>query len=178
MLNTDSTALIVIDIQVALTRVMHEKDRLIDKARRLVQGANALGLPIILTEQYPKGLGHTIPEIAELIEPEPVEKTAFSCCGEEAFVAAVEALGRRQLLLCGIETHVCVYQTARELAERGYEVEVVADAVSSRTIGNKLIGLDRIKASGAKLTTVEMALFELLKVAGGDAFKQVVKIVK
>jgi nicotinamidase-related amidase len=178
MLNTDSTALIVIDIQVALTRVMHEKDRLIDKARRLVQGANALGLPIILTEQYPKGLGHTIPEIAELIEPEPVEKTAFSCCGEEAFVAAVEALGRRQLLLCGIETHVCVYQTARELAERGYEVEVVADAVSSRTIGNKLIGLDRIKAVGAKLTTVEMALFELLKVAGGDAFKQVVKIVK
>jgi nicotinamidase-related amidase len=178
MLNTDSTALIVIDIQVALTRVMHEKDRLIDKARRLVQGANALGLPIILTEQYPKGLGHTIPEIAELIEPEPVEKTAFSCCGEEAFVAAVEALGRRQLLLCGIETHVCVYQTARELAERGYEVEVVADAVSSRTIGNKLIGLDRIKAVGAKLTTVEMALFELLKVAEGDAFKQVVKIVK
>jgi nicotinamidase-related amidase len=178
MLNTDSTALIVIDIQVALTRVMHEKDRLIDNARRLVQGANALGLPIILTEQYPKGLGHTIPEIAELIEPEPVEKTAFSCCGEEAFVAAVEALGRRQLLLCGIETHVCVYQTARELAERGYEVEVVADAISSRTIGNKLIGLDRIKASGAKLTTVEMALFELLKVAGGDAFKQVVKIVK
>ncbi len=178
MLNTDNTALIVIDIQVALTRVMHEKGRLVDNAQKLIEGANALGLPIILTEQYPKGLGHTIPEIAELIEPEPVEKTAFSCCGEEAFVQAVEALGRRQLLLCGIETHVCVYQTARELAERGYEVEVAADAVSSRAVGNKLIGLDRIKTAGAKLTSVEMALFELLKVAEGDAFKQIVRIVK
>ena len=178
MLNTDSVALIVVDIQDALARVMHEKDRFVDNARRLVQGANALALPVVVTEQYPKGLGRTIPEIAELIEAEPVEKTAFSCCGEEAFMAAVEALGRKQILLCGIETHVCVYQTARELVERGYEVEVVADAVSSRTIGNKLVGLDRIKDSGAKLTTVEMALFELLKAAGGDAFKQIVKIVK
>jgi len=178
VLNVDSTALIVIDIQDALTRVMHEKDRLVDAARHLIQGANALALPIIVTEQYPKGLGHTIPEVARLMESEPVEKTAFSCCGEKAFVRAIEALGRKQILLCGIETHVCVYQTARDLVERGYEVEVVADAVSSRTIGNKLIGLDRIKESGAKLTTVEMALFELLKVAGGDAFKQIVKIVK
>ena len=178
MVTMDDTALIVIDIQVALTRVMHEKDRLVDNARRLIEGANVLGLPVILTEQYPKGLGHTIPEIAELIESEPVEKTAFSCCGEKAFVGAAEALGRRQLLLCGIETHVCVYQTARDLVERGYEVEVVADAVSSRAIGNKLIGLDRIKAAGAKLTSVEMALFELLKDASGDAFKQIVKIVK
>lgn len=178
MLTVDSTALMVIDIQDALARVMHEKDRFVDNARRLIQGANALALPVVVTEQYPKGLGHTIPEIAELIESEPVEKTAFSCCGEEAFVAAVEALGRKQILLCGIETHVCVYQTARDLVERGYEVEVVADAISSRTIGNKLVGLDRIKESGAKLTTVEMALFELLKAAGGDAFKQIVKIVK
>jgi len=178
VLNAESTALVVIDIQVALARVMHEKDRLIENARKLIQGAKVLGLPIIVTEQYPKGLGRTVPEIAELIDAKPIEKTAFSCCGEAAFVEAVEKLGRSQLVLCGIETHVCVYQTASGLAERGYEVEVAADGVSSRTVSNKLIGLDRMKDAGARLTSVEMALFELLEVAGGDAFKEIIKIVK
>ncbi len=178
MLDTNGAALIVIDIQEKLAAVMHEKDRLILNARRIVQGAQALGLPIVATEQYPKGLGQTVPEVAELLESAPVEKTAFSCCGEPAFVEAIEALGRKQLLLCGIETHVCVYQTACDLVERGYEVEVVADAVSSRTVANKLIGLDRMKEAGAKLTSVEMALFELLRVARGDAFKTIAKLVK
>lgn len=178
MLSTESTALIVIDIQVALARVMHEKDHLIENARKLIQGAKVLGLPIIVTEQYPKGLGRTVPEIAELIDAKPIEKTAFSCCGEAAFVGAVEKLGRSQLVLCGIETHVCVYQTASGLVERGYEVEVAADAVSSRTVSNKLIGLDRMKDAGARLTSVEMALFELLEAAGGDAFKEIIRIVK
>jgi len=178
MLEIKNTALIVIDVQVALARVMHEKDALIENVRKLVQGAGVLGVPALWTEQYPKGLGRTVPELADLMDSDPIEKTSFNCCGDDAFLAAVEKLGRKQLVLCGIETHVCVHQTAAGLLERGYEVEVAADAVSSRTTGNKLIALDRMKATGATLTSVEMALFELLKVAGTDQFKQMIKIVK
>lgn len=178
MLEVNDTALIVIDVQVALARVMHEKEALLENVRKLVQGAGVLGVPVLWTEQYPKGLGRTVPELADLMDSDPIEKVSFSCCGDDAFMAAVEKLGRKQLVLCGIEAHVCVYQTAAGLVERGYEVEVAADAVSSRVMGNKLIALDRMKSAGAKLTSVEMALFELLKVAGTEQFKQMIKIVK
>jgi nicotinamidase-related amidase len=108
----------------------------------------------------------------------PITKFSFSCCGEEAFPPQMKALGRKQVLLTGIETHVCVYQTAVDLASNGYEVQVVADCVSSRTTFNRDIGLDRMRACGAGITSVETALFELLKVARGDKFKEISRIIK
>jgi nicotinamidase-related amidase len=178
MLDKDNAALVVIDVQGKLAEAMDGKEDLFENVKRLVRGAKVLGLPVILTEQYPKGLGPTRPDIAELIDSEPIAKTAFSCCGEPAFVEALEATGRRQVLLCGIETHVCVYQTAAGLIDMGYGTHVVLDAVSSRTARNRRLGIEKMKDCGAQITGVEMALFEMLKVAGGDEFKQMIQIVK
>jgi nicotinamidase-related amidase len=178
MLEVDNTVLVVIDVQGKLAQSMHEKADLFENIRKLIQAAGVLEVPIVWTEQYPEGLGPTIPEIAELMTGEPIAKVAFSCCGERRFTEEMEKLDRRQVLLCGIETHVCVYQTAIDLLESGHEVHVVADAVSSRTAANKDIGLAKIKDAGAAVTSVETALFELLKVAGGEKFKAIINIVK
>jgi nicotinamidase-related amidase len=145
----------------------------------MIQGAQILEVPILLTEQYPQGLGPTIPEIAELLDGmEPITKTAFSCCGEKKFNEAFASLGRRQALLMGIETHICVWQTVHDLLASKYEVHVAADAVSSRSPVNKEIGLNKIQHAGAKITCVETALFELMRVAEGPKFKAVSKILK
>ena len=138
-----------------------------------------LELPVILTEQYPKGLGPTLPEIAGLLPGiQPVEKLCFSSCGEEGFRNALEASGRKQVLLAGIEAHICVYQTAIDLLRMGYDVRIVADSVSTREPGNRDVCLIEMSRRGIGLTTVEMALFELLRVAGGEKFKQLSNIVK
>jgi len=179
MLTTENTALIVIDVQEKLTRVMHEKERFLENLQKLIQGAQALGIPIILTEQNPQGLGPTVPEVAHLIPNlQPIAKFSFSCCGDQRFAQELAALHRKQALLAGIETHVCIYQTSLDLLSQGYEVQVVADAVASRTAENKDIGLEKTKSEGASLTSTETALFELLKVAEGEKFKEIIKIVK
>ncbi|MGD0794719.1 MAG: hydrolase [Dehalococcoidales bacterium] len=178
-LTTESTVLVVIDIQEKLFPVMHEKEKLLRDAVKLIKGARVLGIPVILTEQYPKGLGPTIPEIKELMpDIKPIEKVCFSCCDNEAFGQSLEALKRRQVLIVGIEAHICVYQTAMALARKGYEVQVVSDCVSSREPENKTVSLFKMGAAGVIPTTTEMALFELLKVAQGDKFKQISNIVK
>ncbi len=172
-------ALIVVDVQGKLARVMHDAETLIKNLRILIQGAHLLSVPIIWTEQVPEKLGATIPEIAELLqEQKPVTKTVFSCAREPEFMQALEALDCQHVLLCGIETHVCVYQTAIDLLEMGYHVDIVADAVSSRNEKNKEIGLDRIMLAGGTLTSVETVLFEIQEVAAGDRFKALIKIVK
>ena len=179
MLKRDETLLVVIDVQGKLSSLMHGKSALFDNLRRMVKGAQILELPILLTEQYPQGLGPTTPEIAELlVDVEPITKTAFSCCGEVKFNSALDSTGRSQVLLVGIETHVCVHQTALDLIDRGYDVQVVADAVSSRTPENRQIGLDKMAAAGVTITSTETALFELLQVAEGPQFKGVSKLVK
>ena len=179
MLSRDDAVLMVVDIQGKLARLMHEKEALFENVRRMIRGAKALGIPVIWAEQNPKGLGPTVPEIAELMTgTEPIPKLSFSCCGEQAVSSALQELGRRQVVLTGIEAHVCVYQTAMDLLRMGYEVHVAADAVSSRTKENREIGLQRMRDEGVKLTSVEMALFELLKVARGESFKEIVGIVK
>ena len=158
---------------------MHEKQALVENAAKMVHGAKILGLPILCTEQNPRGLGHTVPEISELLpDTKPISKINFSCCGEPRFVEQFLKLNRKQVLLCGAESHVCVYQTASDLIDLGREVHVITDAVSSRTLANKNIGLGRCKELGASLTSAETALFELLKVAEGDKFKQMLKVVK
>jgi nicotinamidase-related amidase len=179
MLSPERTALIVVDIQGKIARAMHDHETLIDDIEKLVRGAQALEIPIILTEQNPEGLGPTIPEISGLLASiEPVRKLCFNCCENERFLQELEKLNRRQLLLAGIEMHVCVYQTAAALLDAGYEVQVVADAVSSRTPQNKEIGLGKVREAGGSVTSVETALFELLRVAAGDKFKKILKIVK
>ena len=178
MLALDNTVLVLVDLQVKLLAAIHERDRLIDNAGRLVRWMLALEAPVVLTEQNPDGLGKTTSEIADLLGGEAITKLSFSCCGEPAFTAATESLGRRQVLLAGIETHVCVYQTAADLLAGGYEVQVVGDACSSRTPRNKQVGLARIAAGGGDVTSVETALFELLQVAEGPRFKKILDIVK
>jgi nicotinamidase-related amidase len=138
-----------------------------------------LEIPVLLTEQYPKGLGATIPEIKELLpDVKPIEKVCFSCCDNEAFCKSLESLKRKQVLITGIEAHICVYQTATALARKGYEVQVVSDCVSSREPENKAVAMQKMGAAGILPTSAEMALFELLKVAQGDKFKQISSIVK
>jgi len=132
-----------------------------------------------LCEQVPESLGPTIPEIAELLSGiEPIAKASFSCCGREDFNAKLTGLSRDQIILAGIETHVCIYQTARDLIERGLRVHVVADAVSSRALANKETALLRLTAEGAKMTSTEMVLFDLLKTADHPKFRQIAKLIK
>jgi nicotinamidase-related amidase len=179
MLQVKNSALLVIDVQGKLAQMMYEQEQLFGNLQKMVRGAQVLGLPIIVTEQNPEGLGPTIPELAQFLTDTPlISKMSFSCCGNSEFMQAVKALGRQQLLMTGIETHICVYQTTRELLEQGYEVEVVTDAVSSRTLANKAIGLQRMQEAGARMTSSEMALYELLQVAEGPQFKEILKLVK
>jgi nicotinamidase-related amidase len=178
-LATDNTVLLLIDYQERLFPVMHDKEKLLNNVVKLVKGALALEIPIIVTEQYPKGLGPTIPEIKGLIPGfTAVEKVCFSCCDEPAFLERLGGLKRKQVLVAGIEAHICVYQTAVSLAGAGYQVEVVADGISSREAENRAVALSRLGMMGILPTSVEMALFELLKIAKGDKFKQISAIVK
>jgi nicotinamidase-related amidase len=178
MLARESTVLVVVDIQERLLPAMTGKDEVLNCIRQLVDGFTALSLPILHTEQYPKGLGQTVPELAARLERDPIEKTCFGCCGEPTFMNELQALDRRQIVLVGIETHVCVAQTALQLLDQGYEVHVAADAVASRTPANRDVGLRRMEGAGVEVSSVEMALFELLQEGSGDVFKQVVKIIK
>jgi nicotinamidase-related amidase len=158
---------------------MHNKEALFDNLTRMVKGARILGLPILWAEQNPDGLGPTIREIADLLsDKKPVSKFSFSCCGTEAFMENLKAVNCKNILVAGIEAHVCVYQTVADLVNLKFEVQVVADAVSSRTPENRLIALEKCKAAGAVLTSTETALFELLKDAGNDSFKEIIEVVK
>lgn len=180
MLKADATVLLVVDVQGKLARLMHGREDLFANLGKLIRGARVLELPIVWAEQNPAGLGPTIPEVSGFMPEDlaPVPKFSFSCCGEPRFLEALEKTGRKQVLICGIEAHICVYQTALELKERGCEVHLVADAVSSRNPLNRDVALMKLGRGGVRLTTVEMALFEMLRVAEGPRFKEIVKIVK
>jgi nicotinamidase-related amidase len=178
-LNIDKTLLVLIDFQEKLFPVMHEKEKLLKNVLKLIRGVQVLELPVIMTEQYPKGLGPTLPEIKNLLpDIKPLEKVCFNCCDEESFCRAVDGLRRPQVLVAGIEAHICVYQTAMAMSRTGHQVQVVGDCVSSRDPENKIAALFKMGAAGVSPTTTEMALFELLKVASGDRFKQISNIVK
>jgi len=158
---------------------MNDRQFLVENLKRLVQGVRVLGVPILWTEQNPAGLGPTIAEIADLLpNQKPVSKFSFSCCGSDQFSNQLTALNRKNLLIAGIESHVCVYQTAADLSDLRYAVQVIADAVASRTLENKLMGLEKSKSVGAGLTSTETVLFELLKDAKSEKFKEIIKIVK
>ncbi len=179
MLEPQDVSLLVVDLQGKLVSLMSGKEQLIENVRRLIKGMKILEVPIIWVEQNPSGLGPTVTEIAELMpELDPLEKMTFSCCGNQRVLNSIRATERKHVLLSGIETHVCIYQTAIELMELGYGVEVVADAVSSRRESDKRVSIQRILSQGAGITSTEMVLFELLKIAQGDRFKSILKLVK
>ena len=174
-LDRERAALVVVDVQEAFRPAVQNFDDVVGETAKLIDGARALGVPIVVTEQYPKGLGKTVPEIAEHLDGvTPVEKVCFSAARADGF----DLGGRDQALVCGIEAHVCVSQTAHDLLERGVEVHVAQDAVTSRTGENKQVGLHKMERAGAVLTSVETALFEMLGQAGTDEFKQVQRLVK
>lgn len=178
-LNAQDAILVLVDFQEKLLPVMDGREALIDTVVRLVRGFRALELPILVTQQYTKGLGETDPEIREALGAfEPIEKTSFSCAGEPAFLAALRASGRRTVVLAGIETHICVAQTALSLLDLGFSVFLVEDAVSSRRILDKEAALRRMVQAGARPVTYEAALFELLGHAKATAFKEISGIVK
>ena len=179
MLETDNTALVIVDVQGRLAQHMADREALFGNLQRMVKGALALELPILWVEQLPGKLGPTIPEVAELLPGHrPIAKSSFSCAQNPEFNAALAQAGRRQLLLVGMEAHVCVYQSAVDLVQASYEVEVVADAVGSRSADNRAAGLRKMQARGVGLSSTEMALFELLGDAGHPAFRDIQALLK
>ena len=171
--------LVVVDVQERLLPAIFEKERVLQNVVRLAQGAVILQVPIFATEQYRKGLGSTVPEVAKAIPGfAPIEKLAFSACGTDGFLPGLESKQVSDAVLCGIEAHVCVTQTCLDLLDGGLRVFVVADAVSSRTPENYRFGLERMSAAGAVIVSTEMVLFELLGQAGTPEFKQILELVK
>ena len=180
-LSPHDTLLIIVDVQERLMAAMEEKvkTQTVGRVLTLIQAAARLDIPIVVTEQYPKGLGPTLPEIAAVIPDfRPIEKVSFSCLGAEGFLPHLQETGRTKIILAGAETHVCCYQTALDLLEAGYIVHVVADALCSRRKLNWRTGLATMEKAGAIPTTTEQVLFDLLRKAGTEDFKAISKLVK
>ncbi len=180
MFTRENCVLMVIDVQGKLAQIVHEHERLIRSLEIMIQGMNALAVPILWVEQTPSKLGPTRDRLARLLRQssKPIGKQYFSVCREPEALAAFEALNRKQVVLTGIETHICLQQTACDLINKGCEVQVAADCVSSRTKENHQLGLQRMVQAGAQITSVEMILFELLQKSEGDAFRTVARLVK
>ena len=179
LLSVEDSVLMVIDMQGNLYESMQDKQFLLENVQKLIGGMQVFGIPVIITEQIPEKLGPTIDPVAALLpDARRIPKSDFSCCGDEKIMKILKAAERQQVLLCGIETHVCVYQTAVDLLGFGYDVHLVADAVSSRTILNREIGIEKMRDEGARLASTEMVLFELIRSADDPKFREIFKIVK
>ncbi len=179
-LDRTKAALLVIDIQSRLTPTMPSDAlaRVVKYTRALVGAAKELGMPVLATEQYPKGLGELIPEVREVLPSPPLVKMHFSCGADPAFAAALEKTGRRQVVICGMETHVCVFQTVRDLVSMGYEVHLCSDAVASRQEMHRANGIELCRQAGAVITNAETVIFDLLHLSGTPEFKKVAPLVK
>ncbi len=178
MLEIGKSSLVVVDVQGKLATLMHDRQLLFKNIRILIEAAKILDIPVLWTQQCPAALGATVPEIAELLtDITPIDKSSFSCCGDTQFMRKLN-FNRPQILLCGIETHVCIYQTAADLRDKGFTANVIADAVSSRSLENKQLAISKMQSLGIAITSTEMALFELLKTADHPKFKQIAKLVK
>ncbi len=186
LLDRADAVLVVVDIQDRLAAAMSARDSVVSATCRLIRTAELVGLPIVVTRQYPKGLGDTVRELEELlvsvaergVRVHGIDKTAFCCAAEHGFQEALAATGRRQVVLVGMETHICVTQTALALVSEGLRVQVVADACCSRDIANHLSALERMRAAGVVVTVSESAMYELVERAGTDEFKGLLAIVK
>lgn len=180
MLVKENTGLIVVDVQGRLARLVHDSQAVLDATAKLIKGAQFLGLPVIWLEQNPDKLGATVAEIGELLAPghHPIKKFHF-CAGTEApFAEAIMQAGVSYWLVCGIESHICVYQTVAGLLQSGYQVEVVQDCISSRSQANRQLGIEKMCALGAHKTSVEMCLYELVKDCRSESFKPILQLIK
>ena len=180
MLNNSDALLLMVDFQVKLLPFTWDAEGVVARTVRLIQGARRLDLPILVTEQYPQGLGTTDPRMITALGEayRPIVKTTMSCMGDPSFREALTAAGRRQVILCGIEAHVCVHQTAADLVAAGYDVHLAADCVSSRRERDVELALRRMAQTGCSISTHEMAIFEVLRVSGTPEFKAWIKIVR
>lgn|SRR5690625_2664129 len=180
MLTTENTALMLIDYQGRLAQVMYDNESLHENMTKLVKGVNILDVPTIWVEQYPKGLGQTVPEVHELLKTdnEPIAKMDFSACDHEDVQTLMNELNRDKFIVAGIEAHVCVYQTVKQLLSLGKHVEFVQDCISSRTEQNHEVAIDKMMLLGAYPTSVEMVLFELMGSAKHPQFKEISALIK
>jgi len=179
MIVRENAAYVAIDFQEKLMPVMSGTQKLEEKTIKLIKGLEALGIPGIVTQQYTKGIGETVPAIAEALgDFEHVEKNTFSCMATEEFVSRLEALGKKDIIVLGIEAHICVQQTVLQLLEAGYNVYLAADCVSSRSEDDKLWAITRMGEAGAAITTYEAILYEILRGSKAEGFKAVSAIVK
>lgn len=179
LIDPDHSCLIVIDMQERLVPAMQAPARTIKNASTLLKAAQCLSVPTILTEQYPKGLGRTVPELLKLAGDTPVlEKLHFSCMKDEGFAKHFKSLNRKQAVIAGMEAHICVLQTGMNLMEQGYEIFIVTDATSSRTPESEKACLDRLSAAGAGIVTTEMVVFEWLGQASTPQFKELLPLMK
>lgn len=180
LLNRSRTALVIVDIQEAFRGVIPDFATIVQRASIAVRGFQILGVPVIVTEQYPKGLGRTADEILQVLPSdfEALEKTIFSSCGAEHFAAKLEKTGVKQVVLCGLETHICVNQTAHDLLHRGFQVHVLCDCVTSRSEYNRLAGLAKMRHGGVIESSIEMAFFELMRDAKHEHFKAIQDLIR
>ena len=178
LLVKEQTALLVIDVQERLMPVIFEQEKIFANVNKLLRGAEILGLETIITEQYPKGLGNTCKEVEIGESKTLIEKVCFSCMQSEPVTEQLKLTNKKSLIVCGVESHICVLKTTLDALKQGYEVHVVADAVSSRTAENKQLALDRMRQAGAFITSTEMILFMLLDKAGTDEFKAISRLIK
>lgn len=179
LLDRDNTVLVVVDMQEPFLRHISNRDGLLNGVTKLVSFAKALQIPVITTLQYREKMGDIIPELDELIPDAPkIDKTTFSCCRTAPFLDAMEQIGRKKVLLCGVETHICVNQTAHDLLSLGYRVHLAEDAVSSRHDSDRTVGINKMRQSGVIISSVEMAMFEMLGDAATPEFKIILQLVK
>ena len=180
ILNRNKTALVVVDIQEGFRNAIPDFEDTASRASMAVRGFQILGVPVLVTEQYPKGLGRTAKEILLALPDDfkAFEKTAFSSCGADMFVETLRDSGAEQIVLCGLETHVCVSQTAHDLLDRGFQVHLLIDCVCSRFEHDKLAGLAKMQTSGVVPSSIEMAFFELMRDAKHEQFKKIQDLIK
>ena len=179
LLDKNNAALLIIDIQERLAVAMDKKDLVVRNVLHLVELAKMQNIPIVVTEQYPKGLGRTLPEITSALPAYlPIEKVSFSCCGEASFNEQIKRLGKKKLIVTGMETHICVLQTSVALIKEGFDVHLVQDAVCSRTKANWKSGVEFIRDAGGAVTNTETVLFQLLGAAGTPEFKAISNRIK
>ena len=175
----DNAIMVLVDVQGRLARLMHHSEAMIRQQRLLIQGLQILKVPIVWAEQVPDKLGGTVDELSEVLgKAQPLHKVSFGCCEDKALSEAIEKSQRTHILLAGIEAHVCVWQTAASLLDRGHQVHVIEDAISSRQAANKAIGLRRMYQAGAVASCVEMVLFELMGRADHPDFRAVSRLIK
>ena len=178
LIQKENTGLLIIDIQEKLMPVVQDAEQVFANANRLLKGAGVLDIPILVTEQYPKGLGNTCSSIELPAQIQPIEKMCFSCMKSDSVLQQLKQQNITSLIIAGVEAHICVLKTALEALNTGLEVHIVADAVSSRTLANKQLALERMRQSGAYIVSTEMILFQLIHEAGTDAFKAISRLIK